>query len=211
MRRSRTNAANAAAANYFDARTVNRQRLLWAVATRRQLERWEALVVAGLRAESGGPPLDDAAWWSGEIEHHLALVAARNLLHALDLPPTSTVSIDPTLRAELEEGRNLHEHWTDNMPLFNVTPRPAQPRPRKSGRDYAARNEKGTPYDWLRWNGKIGAQLLPNVSASALHELLDAVEAEVLNEYPELGRFVPERAPSLWVHLDGEWWPKTEP
>ena len=50
--------------------------------------------------------------------------------------------------------------------------------------------------------------LLPNVSAPALHELLDAVEAEVLAADPELGRFLPPRAPSPWVHTDGEWWPR---
>ena len=40
---------------YFDERMVNRERLLWAIATRRQLERWEPYVAAAvLRMESGG-------------------------------------------------------------------------------------------------------------------------------------------------------------
>jgi hypothetical protein len=86
---------------------VNRQRLLWTVATRRQLERWEVLVADRLRARQSFPEADV---WAGEIEHHLALVAARNLLHGLDLPPASSVSIDATMRAELKEGRDLHEH-----------------------------------------------------------------------------------------------------
>ena len=108
--------------DYFDSRTVNRQRLLWTVATRRQLERWEPLVATILNASAAGRQLDGQTWWLAEIEHHLALVAARNLLHALDLPPGTGVSIDQTLRDELKEGRDLHEHWLDYMPVFNVTP-----------------------------------------------------------------------------------------
>ena len=33
---------------YFDQTMLNRQRLLWAVATRRQLERWEPLVAGAV-------------------------------------------------------------------------------------------------------------------------------------------------------------------
>lgn len=69
-----------------------------------------------------------------EFEHHFALVAARNLVKALELAPASRIVIDPTLRAELIEGRDLLEHWTENMPLFNVTPRPAEPRPMPASR-----------------------------------------------------------------------------
>jgi hypothetical protein len=207
-RRSQPSAAAIKAAdNYFDDMMVSRQRLLWTIATRRQLERWEALVADQLREQFASKPFADV--WAGEIEHHFALVAARNLLHALDLPPVSGVSIDPIMRAELKEGRDLHEHWTENMPVFNVTPRPRQPRHR-SGRDFASRNTKSGPYFWPRWGNETGAQLLPHVSAPALHELLDEVEAEVLSSRPELARFVPQRAPSPWVYMDGEWWPKPD-
>jgi hypothetical protein len=193
--------------DYFDERMVNRQRLLWAIATRRQLERWEPLVASHLRAVLADRESDGAEVWSGEIEHHFALVAARNLVRALELAPATNVPIDPTLRAELIEGRDLHEHWPENMPVFNVTPRPAQPRHR-SGKDFAARNPKRGPYWWLGWNNKTGAVLLPNVSAPALHELLNAVETEVLTNDDSLRRFVPPRAPSPWIHENGEWWPK---
>src|SRR5215216_602583 len=120
---------------------VNRQRLLWGIATRRQLERWEPLVASNLRAHLAGRPPAGADIWSAEIEHHLALVAARNLIQALELAPAASVSVDPTLRDELIEGRDLHEHWPDNMPVFNVTPRPAEP-PYPSGKRFAARNPK---------------------------------------------------------------------
>jgi len=125
--------------DYFDDLMVNRQRLLWAVATRRQLERWEPLVAASVRAGYARHPFPDADIWSAEIEHHFTLIAARNLLRALDLPPATSVPVDPTLRAELTEGRDLHEHWVENLPVFNVTPRAAQP-PRRSGKEFAARN-----------------------------------------------------------------------
>ena len=148
--------------------------------------------------------------WSAAIEHHFALVAVRNLFQALDLPPASSVSVDPTLRSELIEGRDLHEHWPENMPVFNVTPRVAQP-PYPSGKRFANRNPDLGPYWWLDWSARTGARLLPNVPAPALHELLDAVEAEVLSDDPGLGECVPPRAPSPWVHENGEWWAKPKP
>src|SRR5206468_12653296 len=116
----------------------------WAFATRRQLERWEPIVAAFVREGLAGRQLEGAAVWSAAIEHHFALVAARNLLRALELPPASGVSVDPTMRAELTEGRDLHEHWPENMPVFNVTPRVAQPQYR-SGKDFAARNPAEGP------------------------------------------------------------------
>jgi hypothetical protein len=42
--------------DYFNEGMVNRQRLLWAIATRRQLERWEPLVAAILNETSPGGP-----------------------------------------------------------------------------------------------------------------------------------------------------------
>lgn len=191
---------------YFDERMVNRQRLLWTIATRRQLERWEQLVASILNADLTGRSLDGATWWSAEIEHHLTLVAARNLLHALDLAPVTGVTVEQTLRDELEEGRNLLEHWLDYMPVFNVTPRPAQPSHYRSGRTFAARNPRGGP-DW-GFTGKEGALVLPHVSAPELHRLLDAVEAEVLTNDESLSDYVPLRAPSPWLQQDGEWSPK---
>ena len=190
---------------YFDERMVNRQRLLWTIATRRQLERWELYVAAALLRSMEGRELDSTDIWSAEIEHHFTLVAARHLLRALELEPVTRVSIDP-LRAELIEGRDLHEHWPDNLPVFNVTPRVEQP-PRRSGRDFASRNPDRGPYSWLGWSNKTGAQLLPNVPAPALHQLFDDVEAEVLADDAELTGFVPPRARSPWLQQDGEWWP----
>jgi hypothetical protein len=191
---------------YFDSLMGARQRLLWAIATRRQLERWEPFVAAAVRGDFNGPQLPSADIWTAAMEHHFALVAARNLLRALELDPPSSVEVDAVMRAELIEGRDLHEHWPENMPLFNTTPRPSEPKHR-SGREFAARNPRGGPYDWLAWGNHTGARLLPNVTAPGLHRLLDDVEADVLEASPSLLEFVPPRAVSPWLHQDGEWWP----
>jgi hypothetical protein len=123
--------------------------------------------------------------------------------------PASSVPIDPTLRSELKEGRDLQEHWPENMPTINVTPRTAEPSHRP-GKDFAARNPRSGPYWWLGWSTKTGALLLPHVSAPALHELLDAVEADVLAKGDALSEYVPPRASSPWLRENGEWWPKPD-
>jgi hypothetical protein len=195
------------AGDYFDQRMVNRSRLFWTVATRRQLERWEPYVAANISAQFGRRHVQDGDIWRAELEHHFALVAARNLIHALELEPASTVPLDPTIRAELIEGRDLLEHWVDNLPVFNVSPRPKSPV-RRSGRDFAARNPDRGPYWWLGWSSKQGAMLMPNVPAATVHKLLDAVEAEVLADDPSFAPFLPPRASSPWIRERGEWWPK---
>jgi hypothetical protein len=69
---------------YFDDVMVDRQRLLWTMATRRQLERWEPIVAAAVRDRWIGRHPSEADVWLAEIERHLALVAARNLVRALE-------------------------------------------------------------------------------------------------------------------------------
>lgn len=195
--------------HYFDDLMVNRQRLLWAVATRRQLDRWEPYVADAVLGDFADRRQSDTDVWLAATEHHFTLIAARNLIRALELPPASSVVIDETMHDEVIEGRDLHEHWDENMPVFNAMPRRKQP-PRASGRNFADRNPRHGPYDWLRWSNTTGAMLLPHVSSSAMHRLLDDVEVEVLTDDPRLSRFVPPRAPSAWLHENGEWWPKPD-
>lgn len=177
------------------------------MATRRQLERWEPLVAAHVRSQWGGSPFPSALVWEAATEHHFALIAARNLLRAIDLPG-SGVSVDATTSAELIEGRDLHEHWVENLPIFNVHPRPGDP-PRRSGQDFATRNPDAGPYWWFRWSSTEGPKLLPNVPTHAVHELLDRVETAVLR-HPDMEQFIPPRQPSPWAgeaHGHDRWWP----
>ena len=51
--------------DYFDDLTVNRQRLLWTVAIRRQLERWEPPVAARVGDDLAGREFPDAEIRSG--------------------------------------------------------------------------------------------------------------------------------------------------
>jgi hypothetical protein len=50
--------------------------------------------------------------------------------------------------------------------------------------------------------------LLPNVSADALHDLLDTVEAHVLTVNPSCRDALPPRVPSPWIREKGERWPR---
>ncbi len=210
MRRPDAWARSISLIDYFDPVMVNRQRLIWTVATRRQLERWEPYVAAAvLEGRPGARALTPAEIWAAATEHHFALVAAHHLLTALELKPPSSVVPDPTIRAELIEGRHLHEHWIENLEVFNTRPRRKQPG-HPSGRAFAARNPRTSPFLWLRWSSTRGAQLLPNVSAPAVHDLLDAVEAAVLASAPTLCAYVPPREPSPWLYENGEWWPKPD-
>jgi hypothetical protein len=192
---------------YFIPLMVQRQRLLWAQATRRQLGRWERVVAIGVRRDLDKREPDQGAFWLAESEHHLLLAAARSLLRALELDPPSAVISDPVMRAELQEVRDLLEHWDENMPVFNVMPRSAEP-PRSSGRAFAERNPKSSPYNPEAWSNVGGAKVTPNVTAPALHELLDAVEAEVLAVEPSLARFGEPRMETPWMRSGEEWWPR---
>lgn len=169
-------AGHASDRSYFDGLMPERQALLWAVAVRRQLDRWEPLVALHLDGDLKPPSrrsITSEEMWRGEVEHHFLLIAAANLLHAIPLLSEPPV-IDPTVRAELKEVRDLLEHWTDNMPVFNVRPRTSQP-PRTSGRSFAARNPVKGPYGWWNWSSKDGPRVTPHVTAQDLRALADSV------------------------------------
>jgi len=191
--------------DYFDPAGSAHAALLWAVATRVQLGRWESLSADHLRKDVYNIPLPMPSYWQGHYERHFCLIAARNLIGALDLldPP---LAVNKVLRDEITEARDLNEHWKDNMPVFNVHPRPSQPK-RPSGKSFAARNPVRSPYCWWEWNNKDGPLLTPNVPAAALHELLDQVQDRVLADHPDLADFVPPPRPSPWLRDHGEWWP----
>jgi hypothetical protein len=195
--------------DYFDSSMVHRQVMSWTVATRLQLDRWEPLVArsAWLNLYEK-TQLPGALIWQAQFEHHFLLIACRNLVRALDLALTPVV-VEPNLRADLIAGRDLHEHWDENMPVFNVKPRKAEP-PRRSGQGFAERNPGRGPYWWLGWSSSDGPRVLPNVPASILHDVLDAAQAWVDSERPEMAEYRLPRAPSPWLGPEAgnrRWWP----
>lgn len=206
---------------YFDA-LPERQALLWAAAVRRQLGRWEPLVAKHLLTTLEpsmipAPPVATTMGgdeiWQGDVERHFLLIAANNLLKSIPLmeqPP----AVDPILQAEIQETRHMVEHWDENMPVFNVTPRPAQPR-RSAGKSFAARNPQRGPYCWWSWNSARGPLVTPNIAASQLHDLVDATIEAAVAARPEMSEliadFVPPAAPIPWIERTAEadeWWPK---
>lgn len=193
--------------SYFDGLAQRRQVLLWAVAARRQLDRWEPLVAEHLRAKIWHDKMPADRIWEGEAEHHFAIVAFDHLLEALKLWQVH-VPIPEIVQQETAEVRDLITHWRDNMPVFRSRPRPRQPK-YPTGRSFAARNGDRGPYCWWAWEGRRGAMLTPNVAAADARDAIRVVERAVLAADPDLARFVPPEAPSPWERdEEGLWWPK---
>lgn len=194
---------------YFNALMLSRQVMSWSVATRLQLDRWEPLVARNIWVSlSKEKELPGNLIWQAQFEHHWLLVACGHLLRALDLA-ANPIAVEPSLKADLIAGRDLHEHWIDNMPVFNVTPRQKKP-PRASGKGFAKRNPGRSPYGWLGWSSKVGPKVLPEVPASTVHELLDAAEEWAVSVSPDFADFRLPRAESPWMGPDAgpdRWWP----
>lgn len=190
---------------YFSGLMARRQALLWAIATRRQLDRWEALVASIVREQVSAA---GTVVWEAEVERHFALIAGRNLLWALDLPGSEVV-VDRSALETVKNLRDVHEHWNENMPVFNVSPLQEAP-PRKSGQTLAAQEPDRTPFSQFAWNSTEGPMLWSGLPAATLRAVLDEIEEQVLAADPSLERFRPPRAPSPWL---GEaagadrWWP----
>ena len=168
-----------------------RQVLLWAIAAERQLDRWEALVmehVAG-RMNPNVPRISDARIWQGETEHHFAVVAMDHMLEALRVW-TVDVPLPPLVVQEVAEVRDLATHWKDNMPVFNMSPRPREPK-HSTGKSFAARNPARGPYFWTAWTSERGPMLTPNVSGADARRAVEQVRDAVLAVDPNLTRFVP--------------------
>jgi hypothetical protein len=179
-----------------------RQVLLWAGAVRQLLASWEPMVAKflqiGLDKQMTPPPLTwttmaPGEMWLGETQRHQLLIAANNLLKAIKLmdhPP----KVDLAVSKELTEVRDLNEHWVENMPIFNVRPRPRDPG-YPSGKEFAKRYARHDPYCWWAWDGERGPLVSPNVSATQMHELVDAAVAAVVADRPDLVGSIEEAAP----------------
>lgn len=187
-----------------------RQVLLWTIATRQALERWEASVASAIRLEmyeKRRPP--GRLLWAAEIDRHWTFVAARNLLRALKVIDLE-IRVDNELDEAIIQHRDLLEHWDENMPVFNSFPRQMTP-PRPPGKRYASDNPESSPYGQIRWNGSHGPILGSWLPAEKLHEFLDVVQEEVHARSPSLMDYVPKRAPSPWLGEEAgidRWFPK---
>lgn len=204
---SKASRSVAAVRAYFSGLSGARAVVWWVVAARGALDRWEPLVAAHVRdvlaGVKGGPRPDT---WAAQREHHYALLSTRHVLRAVALldPP---LLVDAELVEEIISGRDLLEHWDENQPIFNVTPRPKEPA-RRSGKGFAERNPGRSPYWGTGWSSKQGPLLLPRVPASAVHTLLDSALEQGLAEAPDLGPYVLERPPSAWLEqpeINGYW------
>jgi hypothetical protein len=195
--------------DYFSGAGGYRQVLVWTVATRVQLERWEPLVAAHVKKDLvKETEFPSVGYWQMHYEWHFCLIAARNLIGALDLLD-SPIAFEQIVRDEIIETRDLNEHWKENMPVFNTRPRTLQPA-RKTGKSFAARNPNNGPYGWFNWNSRFGALLTPNVPAPRLRQLLEQVLARMLADRPELAAYIPAPAASPWIDdpdVHG-WWPR---
>ena len=191
---------------YFDVQTLNAQLLFWGGATRTQLDRWEPLVAEIVREGFAKIGPRGGLVWRARMERHFCLIAAGHLVKVLDKGQFG-IPIDQVLRAELIEGRDLQEHWHENMPIFNA--KIGQPQHR-SGLDFAQRNSTGRPYSWANWSSKVGAQLLPHVAATDVHGLIDRCEEYAIRVAPNLAPFRTPRAPSPWIETpeSSGWWPR---
>ena len=144
--------------------------------------------------------------WPGEAERHLLLDAARNLLKAADLMDGPLV-IDPVVADELREVRDLNQHWDENMPVFEVRPRPREPK-FQSGKDFAGGNPRRGPYCWWAWDNARGPLVSPNASTTEVHKLVaDTITAARVTQ-PEMADAVPDAAPRPWSEPEkpGDWW-----
>ncbi len=201
---------------YFDKGIMpERQTLLFGAAVRRQLGRWEPLVakhtLMTLEPNLKPPPETPTVmalheYWQGETERHLLLISVGNLLKAVKLLD-DPLRVDPSMAAELIQARDLNEHWEENMPVFNVQPRPRDPAWR-SGKTFAAENPQRGPYNWWAFDVSLGPLVTPHVAATQVHELVtDAIAAARATE-PDMADKVPDPTPRPWVipETPGEWW-----
>jgi hypothetical protein len=203
---------------YFEGTMPERQALAWAAAVRRQLQRWELLVakhtLMGLEPNLTPPPefpttMTTGEYWEGETERHLLLNSIHNLLKARRLmkhPP----DLDPTVAKEVTETRDLNEHWDENMPVFQVSPRTSKPK-RASGKSFADRNPRHGPYCWWAWDSQRGPLVSPNVAATQIHELVEATITAVVLVQPDMAGVVADAAPRPWkapLRAGDWWWPE---
>lgn len=191
---------------------VLRELLLWSIATRPQLDRWEACVAKITLLEVANKRLPGPLIWETSTERHLIFVTAGNMVRALDLVGPEVV--DQHLKDTLRVVRNLLEHWDDYMPIFNTRPRRAIPAKGSPAGTWFTEShpEGGSPFSIWAWSSQVGPKLLQTMPASHLRDALDAVDLWVVEQQPSFAEFIPPAVSSPWYGPESgrdQWWPKS--
>jgi hypothetical protein len=186
----------------------DRQIMLWVIATRRQVRRWEIVLARWLKADlKSDTSADPSDIWQAQIEWHLALVAANNLVRAVANTRGRISAMPEDLATDIRNHRDLQEHWDEQWPAFynKANPGPLE----RSGKKFANRHPRGDPYWWLGWNSKSGPTLGPELGVEALYRELDQLQGEVLESNPDLEQYLAPIDETPWVSDEfGRWWPK---
>lgn len=192
----------------------DRQVLLWAVGARRQIRRWEIIVAeivrAGFTNHNNAP---SALHWLVEIERHFALLAVNHLRLAVKSADGRYTKMRSGMAANIENHRDLHEHWDEQRSAFYNRENPGPLR--QSGKTFAARHPGRSPYSPYNWSSATGPELGAGIGLADVEDYLGVIQREVLTLRPELGRFLVPLEPSPWVGPDTSpdepWWPKKLP
>jgi hypothetical protein len=189
----------------------NRQLLLWVRATRHQLRRWEIALAAVVAADlTGGPKADGHQIWDVQIHRHLALVAANNLVRAIDNADGRFSSFPDDLTTDIRNQRDIQEHWDEQWPAFYSVDSPGPLR--RGGVIFAQRHPDWSPFSFLGWSSD-GPLLGPGLALEAIEGHLSVLEAEVIATAPQLASFLTDPPPSPWLQAeartpDYRWWPR---
>ena len=188
--------------------------LIWVGAAIQQLHVWETALATDFVRSWKKEPADGRVLWNIYIHHHFLIVALNHMLTALDAATGKGIyhiKIDPTVRAEIRETRDLLEHWKENAPIFNTHPRPKQPK-HPSGKNWANRNPPpARPYSAIRWDNKAGPRITPNITSAAIWDILNKIISDLrATDGAKWDAFLPEPQPRAWLEHEAPskgWWP----
>jgi hypothetical protein len=187
----------------------DRQVMFWLLGARRQLRTWEVCVAEHARLGLTNEDASGRLVWSAQLAHHMALVAAGNLLRALDNAEDRYTAMPERMAQEVVVLRNLHEHWDEQWPSFYDAQNPGPLK--RSGQQFATLHPGRSPYWALGWTSDGGPSLGPGLPAEALHDYLNELQAEVLVVAPTLAAFDGPIEPSPWMGRSAgrdQWWPR---